>query len=85
MEYLSPYTGELGDPLSTISKIRKYLYQGQETNIEPSLLETLKKLETIKHKWSGCGFDIHEGNVMQRPDGTIVITDPMASYQDDAD
>lgn len=43
------------------------------------LRETLEAMEQYKSQWLPSTWgDIHSGNVMERPDGSIVITDPWA-------
>jgi NDP-sugar pyrophosphorylase family protein len=68
-----------------ISKIADYPYQPLERlfrkNIPTFLIKNpniVKAAKLIGYNMDGYWLDIHRHNIMQRPDGTIVITDPYA-------
>lgn len=48
----------------------------------PDLVKLARMLGKYKDKSNipGIFFDMHSKNIMQRADGTIVITDPYASF-----
>jgi len=67
------------DKLFTIYTKNKYRDVIEMLKNNPSLVKALRILG--KNRWDSsmnyvCGIDMHSGNIMQRKDGTIVITDP---------
>ena len=43
------------------------------------LLQTVQQVKTFAMQ-HGYGIDLHRGNYMQRPDGTIVVNDPFVFW-----
>ena len=50
-----------------------------DNNNKPQLRELISALVQIKNKFNSYILDIHSENLMQRKDGTIVITDPIVN------
>lgn len=80
--------GLIGTPQIILDRLKSGEFDSLKTEY-PQFHETLNKLA---RRVVGDGsfvpreqFDIHFGNIMQRKDGTPVITDPMVSWKDKDD
>ena len=78
--------GIVGSPVSVLQAFDSGKYDSLKAaypEFHKSLHNLARQVANDGYGGTSASFDLHLGNVMQRKDGTPVITDPLVSYLDD--
>jgi len=78
------YFSEERDPAAAIESIRREyspLFAELLTQ-QPDMFRAIQILKQPTNDMSYIGLDMHEGNIMQRKDGTIIFTDPYCNFDE---